>query len=563
MRAAASGSSEAPVETPIAPDALPPDSAPADPVSADAEDTAAGAGNTSGDAASNETTGASAGAASDASTNPDAQKAPGKTGAPARKRFAPGDTYVIKNVTYTITGLVLENALEERLQLRVGQTRFASKEEFEAHIANKIIEIRNMRTLKSNSSLRYTARLNPATKEYEADITADIFAEFSILILPFFSYSSSSGLLLSARGRDYNFLGSLEPLSANLDYRYDENGRHLGGFSASFTYPFAYKKNFFRLSVNESISYRDDNKFDNNNALTLGYLYPILPFLSFNASLSQAFVFATDEDVAGRPILASGNNTLSTGLGITLTPRPLPVIQNIVYSPSVSLYGTYSLDPHDPRMDERTGITPSVNQSISFGQVNEVGDFRRGMSVSIGNNNSYALAKGEGWLNSLTLDARLHGAFWDRLGFDVRVYGVQNFYTYSNPSEEIDKGSSLGDNLRGVIDNKFENVRGGLAANMAVLVRMFDIKPFVSVYLSVFSDIGVRMRTDDPANPTRPFDYSKDFKATVGVEVLAFAIFARSIVFRISYGIDVTRVVEEGGLASNNREIFIGLGRYF
>ena len=51
-------------------------------------------------------------------------------------------------------------------------------------------------------------------------VTLDVYTRdtWNLIALPYFKYDSNSGLLLALRGRDYNFFGTMQTLTLNLDY---------------------------------------------------------------------------------------------------------------------------------------------------------------------------------------------------------------------------------------------------------------------------------------------------------------------------------------------------------
>ncbi len=475
--------------------------------------------------------------------------------------FQQEEYYVITKITYEITGHVLEAALEEKLQLKNGSRKFKSEKNLQMYLENKNAELINIRTLEASSKITFTKTYDKEKKQYNITLTIQVKSGFNILVLPYFKYSSNSGLLLSARGRDYNFLGSLQRFVIDLDYTYDDNNRNSGSISTSFQYPLQIgNKNLFTLALSENISYRSDNKFYNKASFAIQHSYSINSIISWNSSLSQDFTSETDLKTAKKRIFSTGSSILTTGSSILLTSTPLPVINNIRYNPSISTRFDYSLTSKDPSPRKRYNIIPSFDQSLSFGQINEIKNFRQGLALVLQNKNSYSI-KNKIWRNSISIETKLHGAFGNIFGIDARIYGVQNFYTYLDSSKKNteDEGSMIGNRLRGVLDNNFKNANNALAINVSLLLKLFSITPFTEFHLGLFSDFGIRTRRGK--NST--FSLEKDIKATIGVEILSFALFSRSIILRISYGVDLTKAIHDGKLESSNREIFIGLSRYF
>ncbi len=54
------------------------------------------------------------------------------------------------------------------------------------------------------------------------------------LAVPLLKYSSSDGISLALRYKDFNFLGTLEPLSISLDYYAQTGEAEAAAYSPSF-----------------------------------------------------------------------------------------------------------------------------------------------------------------------------------------------------------------------------------------------------------------------------------------------------------------------------------------
>jgi len=102
------------------------------------------------------------------------------------------------------------------------------------------------------------------------------------------------GLLLSVRGRDYNFLGSMQKLALNLNYERDENGRNGFGIGTSFSIPFLAAGHEWSTGVSQDFYYYPDgtpNTF--TTSASLGVTFRELGFqVSF--SLSQGVSLNTN-----------------------------------------------------------------------------------------------------------------------------------------------------------------------------------------------------------------------------------------------------------------------------
>src|SRR6056297_2066294 len=126
-------------------------------------------------------------------------------------------TYVIRNVTYRIDGRTRKEVLAYVLEIKP-QSRFSTQTALQEYIADKEQVIANRRTLASGEILVSYER-----SELDPDITyvdLRVKAEdtWNLVLLPYGKYDSNEGLQFSLKGRDFNFLGSMETLEVNLDY---------------------------------------------------------------------------------------------------------------------------------------------------------------------------------------------------------------------------------------------------------------------------------------------------------------------------------------------------------
>ncbi|HPE37660.1 MAG TPA: hypothetical protein PK625_10935, partial [Spirochaetales bacterium] len=144
--------------------------------------------------------------------------------------------HVIQDVDYQIEGRTQEYQLALRADINAG-TEFADRAALDAYVADKVQVLRNERVLES-------ADIDVAVGEPLPDgrmpvvLTVRTVDTWNIVALPYFRYDSNLGLLLSIRGRDYDFLGSMEALRVNLNRDQDLDGNASWGMDADFSYPF-------------------------------------------------------------------------------------------------------------------------------------------------------------------------------------------------------------------------------------------------------------------------------------------------------------------------------------
>lgn len=498
--------------------------------------------------------------------------------------------YTITDIHYNIKGSILVAAIEERIELQKNIT-FQSLEELIRYVQNKRTILSNLRQLTNMSTILFSHKWNPHALQYDIELFVYATAGNNLLILPYFKYTTSQGLLLSARGRDYNFLGSLETFYINLDYNLSSltsnpddifsssKSEHEFGISFGLQYPIKYKKNIFKIILEDSMSFAMYNAIFSNQIKTgLEYSRILTQQTTLKYSMYQWFnstvkINSYDENSKTKKY-TSGENEFQVGIGIQLTKIPQPFVHNIYYTPFIKYTPVYPLDgieSDDPNYHTRLNNIFTVGHNINFGQRKWIpsGFFRKGFTFSMGNDYAYNDNN-----RILTIDIFTeiinHYALGNSIGINLRGYAVQNFFIFSSDKKDrfrnnIDisnKGTNLGGRLRGVLDSEFDTVYRGFIINSDIMFKLFSIRPLAEFHIGILFDFAMREQSSDFYGTTT-WNADENIKATIGIEGLAHALFSNSIVIRASYGIDLGKIIRDGTYDISNREIFIGLSLFY
>lgn len=190
--------------------------------------------------------------------------------------------------------------------------------------------------------------------------------------------------------------------------------------------------------------------------------------------------------------------TVGTALGISL---PF----------SATYRGSYEFSIREG-FNTRLDLIPmlSTTQSVSLGKVNWKQNFRHGLKVSFSGRADYALftsefnrvdylnfvvqAEGEGYLklgNRMGLSSRAMGFYSHVPSFDW--YVDQQFPTFLP-----NKSKSAPEQLRGILDDTYENLLGGgdyqklgVVVNLDATVMLVKFKGFAEGFVSTFMDVGI------------------------------------------------------------------------
>lgn len=369
----------------------------------------------------------------------------------------PQPRYVIDEVAYEIDGRTREWALEEVVDLEVGTT-FPSIEALEAHLARQHQNLINQRQLQS------------ATVEYEVDegegapqrvsVTVSVEDTWNIIVLPYFKYDSNDGLLLSLRGRDYNFFGTLQELSIDLDYLRTVEETNEWTIAAEFSLPFNMLERRWRWTFEEEfVLENEDIDFSTSTGLAYDFEFWENPW---SVGIEQGYQLFTADQEPDDYFLT---NTVFLE-GDVGTPIPAGPMGFFRYRPQANLLVNYAFD--DTLSDGRRGVFANFDQSLSAGGFDWIGNFRDGLEVSLGNDNEYsfyredlesrATASASGWLAA------------DPFGLSARAGG---FYYFDGVPEDQDDGAA---EIRGVLDDEMSGDLG-VFLNTDVALKVWTLEP--------------------------------------------------------------------------------------
>jgi hypothetical protein len=468
--------------------------------------------------------------------------------------------YVIADVQYAVEGRTRVWALQDRLDLERGMG-FTSRQQLEQFLDDQAQTLINQRVLQ-RARIEYTdiepangdrspsedaeAAGEPAEREQALEpgtrtdaptrISVTVYVEdtWNLIVLPYFKYDSNTGLLVSLRGRDYNFLGTMEELAVNLDYEFTEEQENRWGVETDLALPFRLWAHDWTWTFSQSLQVEQNNEVEFD--LDTGFAYEFSWLLDWTLAYEQSYDYVFE----GEQFHTSGlrlSTEIDTGL-------ELPEIGMISWTPEA--FARVSYQPVRRFQPEELGPALGVNQRVGSEDVDWVGNFREGAGVSLVNENEYRLADG-GWKRSI----------------ETSVYGYKPLPPFAVSGRlkglaELDEvDDEAAEPIRGVLN---DNMDADYAAylNSDLTLRVFRIPSFLEGHGSIFYDLALTREYG------KPFDSREDFKQGVGLEAIGFPLFARSLFIRVSVGIDLGEVVRTGSLSDpEHREIFIGLGHHY
>ena len=472
--------------------------------------------------------------------------------------FADGKI-VVRSVVYEVDGRTIPYYLGQKADLPEGM-EFSSIGAFESYLARARQRLLNERVLDTvEVELGYGLEMTEGI--VPVDILFKIKDTWNIIALPYFKYDSNSGLLLSGRARDYNFLGSMLPLRINANFEKEIGGTGIWGADFDFSYPFPAFDLHWSLDLNGSIDFHAEGT---NPAAMLGLgisSYINLGPGILDIGLGQQFFFngreSSDSEYEDKFFM-----TTSAELGYSYPLWVSPEGDRLKIRPRTGITGNWNVGGiNDYRL--QGSPTLSVGTGLSYGMVDWIGNFRDGWQTDVDVNLDYSVSH-HSYSRNISASASKFSEFgWFGLGIRFKA-----LYLFDEANDTVGK------ELRGIL-NKRAVTDAAYVVNLDLPIRVIRFRPsvwFNKNWMRVF---------DFDQHWTPFFDMSQGhyddtwFLVTkgwygAGLEVITFPVVMRRFFVRISLGVDLIDVLSTRSLSGRSlrdgeatREIFFGLGHHY
>lgn len=481
------------------------------------------------------------------------------------------ESYQITDVQYDLDGRTKPYALNKALDIRK-DTVFDSKEELDFYIDFITQKVSDQRVLE-DSQVSYQVGtpneqgITPVILFISADET------WNILPLPYPKYNSNSGFSLKLKVKDYNFLGSMQPLNFDLEfYQEDEGTTNVLGLGFDFSIPFAIGSVDAQWNNDVSMDYtfgdiRPALSFSTGLDLSYAFKYVVLQL-----EAEQAFDMDPDYREAGDEFYATEYLKLSTPFTLLRTTSPFG---DLVLAPHASL--TYHWDANGVKHEDLIGPTLGLGYAFSIGKVNWYGNFRKGLTTSFTHSYDYNFESAD-WTSGLALE--FQGFYFiNVLGLTTRA----KIFTHYDPIQGRNTTTTnVASWLRGVYDDSKYNegradMSSGFVLNIDFPIKIvqtdwlgwgkalfkrtmpswFGIFDF-ELQLGPFVDIAL-YGADDYCL----FHLDDGFYAA-GLEVIVYPTKMRSIQVRASAGLDLgAKLLKQDWRSNRSLEIEFGIGLHY
>ena len=495
--------------------------------------------------------------------------------------------YVIREVDFNVIGRTRPYYLIMYGDFTKGE-RIQGEVNLERYLARKVQLLNNQRVLDNEATrIEYF----PGAPEPDGAIPLRLLVHvedtMNFIILPYPKYDDNDGFSFTLKARDYNFLGTMSPLRIDLGYKYDINKKHSFNFVFDSDTPFQAFDLDWNFNFDHTFNYTLGERLYYQNVTGLSFRLP-WQSTAFTIGFNHYLTFNEKIDDANKPFYNNtkdyydpyGSSELFAYWGIPLG-IPVGSFGWLYYTPGLSgriSYPYYSMDdPHKP--------VTTFSQTIGFGSVDWIGNFRRGLTAYIGNWNSWYFDRSDAPLNiSLDANAAFYWPFNQIFGITARLR-YRQWWQWSDKNDKWLPYSSAGDVIRGVLNSDikaFNMLSLNLDFPVRVLrfwpsewfdksrLRYFNFEMFFSPFLDLALLEGPYSKLKNQYNPTLEgtrFDFG-DLISTTGLEVTVYPAIFRSFYIRGSLGYDINKIRNRGlplkwGFFPQWDEIYIGVDLYY
>ena len=487
--------------------------------------------------------------------------------------------FVIREIEFIIDGRTRPFALMANGEFIEGQ-RITGWENFQAYVALKRQLLLNKRLLEEvNIEYFLGESSGVSTPKEDGAVPVKLLVRVqdarNLVVFPLPQYSTSNGLKLGMRLRDYNFLGTMSTLKFDFDYRQKDSDKSFN-FSIESDTPFQAGGLIW--------SVRSNHFFDHTVGLPLFYqnvsgISVQLPrrAASLTVGVNQYLTFNEEPGPESTLIYGVSDTYRPYGATELFVSRKIPIgkesgdFGQLAYTPRIA--GKINYPTGD--MDEPRKPSATFSHSLEFGRIDWVGNYRRGLAASIDNSFDWYINRDDAPYRTIVDgNVTLHRIFTTFAGFSTRL----RYRQWWQRSDVMNDGSGgwipyfdAGDVLRGVPDmSLWRNKESGLQAdrilslNIDVPIKVLDFRPSVwldsrklrlfdfQLHFSPFFDAAM---IQGPTNDFKP----QEMITTAGFEFIAFSGFFKNLQLRASVGYNLGNF---NGITKWD-EIFVGTAFHY
>jgi len=482
--------------------------------------------------------------------------------------------YVIDAFEFDIKGRTRPFALIYTGEFKTGEV-LNGQANLDKYIRDKTQTLVNQRVLKDNAVITYSVGEQTEDGAYPVTLAIKVEDSWNIIALPKPEYTTNTGFELTIKARDYNFLGTMNPLRLDLGYRYDENGHHSIQFEVYSDTPFNAFGYTWNLRFDNLFWYRPnvEQPFYYQNVTGLSMELPFRT-TTFTFGFEEYFNYNEENSYRYKEFY---NREFQDGLYMTSKmyaswkiPTGLMVSRygELTYVPGISATFNHEF-PDWPLLPFRKGPFLGFSHSLGFEKIDWHANFRDGLSVSVGNSYNYDFYRLKNDEQPLSISLTLHGAGYFIISkfFSITSRLQYRQWYYHDP----DYYEMAGDNLRGIADRSI-HADYMLSLNMDFPLRVLLFTPskwfnrqklnFFDVELQIAPVLDMALYH----NPELAISFSpKNIAVSGGMELIVFSDFMRNLYLRLGYTVDIRELAATGKFPDSGdaREIYLIMGHFY
>ncbi|MDR2792925.1 MAG: hypothetical protein LBB61_04565 [Treponema sp.] len=497
--------------------------------------------------------------------------------------------FYIKSALFQITGRTKPWAVSYIAQINEGE-EIIGKTRLEKYIHDKEQLLLNTRVLESTRITYTMGEPEDGENRIPVYLVVETVDTRNFIMLPEPKYSTSDGLDLELKIRDYNFLGTMQPLRLDIGYMLDEEqmqGNNITWSEGAITIgidsdtPFRFKGFHWNFNFDHDFSYTFGEPLYYKNTTGISMDIPWKK-TTITLGFEQSFIFSEENGAAyqdnfGEFVPFYMSSALYASWKIPLGLK-IGDFGELTYTPKITQKINYNFTEQD---ELRKGPETKLSHTLGFGKINWFENYRNGLEVSIGNTNTYNMHRND-WdvnYNVSTLAYKKITSFFGisgRLSFNQWVF-TNNFLDGQYPAY-----TEVGDKLRGIRDSTLiaENTDFMLVLSADFPLQILHFVPSewfgvralryfnFDFHVSPFIDAALLHGKQDVSWSKGRYTEWKDAYflskpiCSSGFEFIAFPLTWRSFYLRISVGYNLNKIIETGKMPLYD-EIFIGVGHHY
>ena len=522
--------------------------------------------------------------------------------------------FQITSVKYNIQGITRESVLDEGLHIDRDKI-FKDQEEFDEYLSWLRGDLDNNRIFKETSVQVFYGNRDPSTGITPVELLISTTETHNKIVVPYPRINSNTGTQIRVKLRDYNFMGSMQMFDLDFTYNYysqEKPKRHVVGLYTGFMIPFKVGdyniywtnsidvnktlkhdyKPFVGLASNVNVSVPVDKKSGMGFSLNGSYTHEtnknqyasIGTSISYSRALTDNLSLGISEShiLTRNPDYKDDTHYFTNVIGVSFPFKvgTIPNFATVVWTPSFSLSRNWDVKAlsqdrlSNTRSDmiehrDLKGPRFTFGHSIGAGRIEWVGKYKRGFSLSFGQFWTYNFHTKNVPQPYFTLNTDLRVP-----GERIALYN-RNYWYYSLEGNT----TTFAERMRGIKDNDALISYNMLVMNFDLPIKLLSTDfeewefPFGSklkkldmeVHFAPFMDVALGFNPRTGTN----FLIADGYYAG-GFEFLVYPYHMKSVIGRLSFGIDLARTILPGRLVNkswreNNRrwELTFGLGAFY